>query len=109
MKATIILAAGIAATSASAEFMTGNELLTRLEGETGYQRGTALGYVMGVFDTGHGVTHCAPAGVTLGQVVDMTKDALKVAPSVRHFSADIFVKHVLEEAWPCPKKKGKEI
>lgn len=106
MKATLILAAALAATTASAEFINGNELLNRMNSELGYDRGVAIGYVMGAFDTGHGVVHCAPPTVSAGQVLDMVKQALINAPAVRHQSADAFVVYVLTKAWPCPKKSG---
>lgn len=105
MKATLILAAALAATSASAEFMTGNELLSRINSETNYERGTAIGYIMGAFDAGQGTTHCAPANVTAGQVRDMVRNVLTAAPAARHHSADSFVSYALMEAWPCKKRE----
>ena len=105
MKATLILAAALAATSASAEFLTGNELLERINAEASYDRGIALGYIMGAFDAGQGTTHCAPANVTAGQVRDMVKNVLTSAPAARHHSADSFVSYALMEAWPCKKRE----
>lgn len=103
MKA-IIATLALVCCSASAEFLTGNELLARLNSESHYDRGSANGYIMGVFDAQLGVMHCAPLQVTVGQVVDMTRSALQAAPSVRHRSADSFVVYALINAWPCPKK-----
>lgn len=111
MKAlALTLTALLACTSASAEFMSGNTLLTRMNSDILYDRGSANGYVMGVFDTGYGVDHCPPADVTLGQVFDMTRQALQAAPQARHLAADSFVRYVLIKAWPCAKKpKGQEL
>lgn len=106
MKATIILAAALAATSASAEFITGNQLLDRMNSDLGYDRGVAAGYVMGAWDSSQGILHCAPAGITLGQIHDMVKQALINAPAVRHNSADAFVVYAANKAWPCPKKNN---
>lgn len=105
MKAAIILAAALAATSASAQFLTGNELLDRINSEIPHERGTAFGYIMGAYDAGRGIAHCAPAGVTLGQVLDMVRQSLHVAPSARHNSAEAFVTYALMNAWPCSKKR----
>lgn len=105
MKTAIILAAALAATSASAQFLTGNELLTRLSSDNPHERGSAFGYVMGAYDAGRGVAHCAPAGVTLGQVTDMVKQTLQIAPAARHNSAEAFVTYALLDAWPCSKKR----
>lgn len=101
----LALVALLACASASAEFMSGNELLTRMSADNSYDRGVANGYIMGAFDSGAGITHCPPAGVTFGQVSDMVRQTLQAAPSVRHLAADSFVTYTLSNAWPCANKK----
>jgi hypothetical protein len=56
---------------ASAEFLSGNDLLSRMNSEEVVQRMFALGYVAGVSDAQQHVFSCPPAGVTNGQVRDV--------------------------------------
>lgn len=98
MKRALILLAFVG--SAHAEFWDGNTLHSRLNG-TQVERGIALGYVMGVYDSLVNVIHCSPNNVTAGQAVDMVKNFLEATPGVRHHSADSLVSHVLKTAWPC--------
>lgn len=66
-----------------------------------YEQGTAIGYIMGVADTGLGIVHCTPANATAGQLNDMMKNYLTNTPAHRHRSADVLVNHVLKSMWPC--------
>lgn len=100
-----LIAAALIGVSAHAEFITGNQLLERMNSELGYDRGIANGYIMGVWDATHGIAHCPPAGITMGQIHDMVKQALVNAPSVRHNSADSFVVYAASKSWPCAQKK----
>lgn len=103
MKKLLIVAA-LTAGTAHAEFWAGNDLLARLTSSDSYERGTGLGFVMGVFDATHGAVHCPPATVTAGQVRDMTLKTLNDAPAARHLAAEGFVTYALRNAWPCSKK-----
>jgi hypothetical protein len=85
---------------AMAEFWDGNSLLAKIRGNHGDQM-QAIGYIMGVFDAGHGAAHCAPEGVTAGQAVDMTRKFMEDSPELRHFSGDRIVMTALSKAWPC--------
>lgn len=100
----IFLLAALACTGAQAEFITGNELLARLNASDQYDRGVGMGYVMGVFDATYQITHCPPAGVTAGQVRDMIVKTLNTGAEVRHMAADGFITFTLKTAWPCAKK-----
>ena len=106
MKATIILAAALAASSAHAEFRTGNKLLSEINSDVPFTNGLSLGYLMGVTDAGGGSNHCPPPEVTAGQINDMVKKSLTDTPSIRHLPADAIVYYVLRTAWPCAKKSG---
>lgn len=101
--ATLLLA--LAATTAQAEFLDGNALLDAMAVDSPSRNGVALGYVMGVFDTGHGVIHCAPANVTAGQARDVVRKFLEAMPQDRHNTADAITTYVLKAAWPCQEKK----
>jgi len=89
--------------SAHAEFVDGNKLHSWLNGDESDQI-AGKGYVVGVFDSFHGLVHCAPANVSIGQVSEMAKIALRADPATRHEGASLLVLLMLEKYWPCPKK-----
>ena len=89
--------------SANAEFVDGNKLHSWITGDDSGQL-VGKGYIAGVFDAFHGLGHCAPANVTLGQVTEMTKITLSANPANRHEGASLLILVMLERYWPCPKK-----
>lgn len=100
-------AAIVVACNAHAEFYSGNELLAKMESDHVVDRLMALGYVIGVSDTGDGVTHCPPANITTGQVRDLVKGHLTRNPGSRHYSADSLITNLLRTTWPCkPNGRG---
>jgi hypothetical protein len=97
-------------TMAMAEFVTGNQLLSRMKSTSTVERAVALGYVMGVADANQDITYCPPDNVTAGQAHDMVKKALEEIPSIRNNTADIIVQGVLVSEWPCKNQpKGNAI
>ena len=90
--------------SAHAEFMDGNRLISDMRSNSVASQMFAMGYVSGVFDMGRGFFHCAPAQATIGQVNDMVQNYLTQMPGERNKSADVLVNRVLATQWPCPKK-----
>lgn len=104
MKAAALVLA-LASASAQAEFLSGNDLLERLDHRDTSMQLMGLGYVMGVHDAMRGVTHCSPASVTAGQVRDMVRQALVAIPDLRHQAADAYVSSVLKQAWPCQRQQ----
>ena len=102
MKPLILLACCVSF-AAHAEYYTGNSLLALMRGNTNEQI-AALGYVTGAADALRGTTHCTPNAVTVGQVHDMTRQAIEDMPQMRHHTADSFVSYVLNKSWPCPKR-----
>ena len=91
---------------AKAEFVDGNTLLSRINGND-IEQFHALGYITGVVDALMGSVICPPPNITARQVNDMVLSFLKASPGVRHKSADAIVSHVTSLAWPCEtKKKG---
>ena len=94
------------AAPASAEFFTGNQLLSKLESTNPNDRNFAYGYIAGAFDTAIRATHCTPDNVTLRQAVDMVQQLLISSPEHRHQSADRFVSSALGAAFPCKKKSN---
>ena len=103
MKHTI-LALALICGNAQADFLTGNDLLQRLDDNTHGNTMLSIGYVMGVFDVGQSVLFCAPAGVTAGQVRDMAAAYLRGFPARRNKGAEYLINEVLAATWPCPKK-----
>ena len=108
MKAAAIVLAFVAST-AHAEYFSGNKLHEWAgEPNSNVSFGMLYGYVAGAYDAGFGVMHCAPANVTLGQVVDMVKQHIAANPASRHASGDAIVNYVVKQAWPCPKRESKQ-
>lgn len=104
-KFAIILA--MLASSAHAEFMTGNKLLELMQEKDSPTRSSfSIGYVIGVSDSGAGAVHCAPQDVTAGQVRDLVKAYLEQSPAVRHLPADTIILSLMKTAWPCARKGG---
>lgn len=103
MKKLFLLLAFVSA-SASAEFMDGNKLLSDLQSPHTDERMFALGYIAGVADAGRGTQSCPHPNVTIGQMRDAVRQHLDATPTLRHFTADVIVNHVLGKAWPCPKR-----
>jgi len=89
---------------ASAEFLTGNDLLSRMNSEEVVQRMFALGYVAGVSDAQQHVFSCPPSGVTNGQVRDVVRSYIEANPSIRHKTADMLVTDALKQVWPCANR-----
>lgn len=107
MKAAALILA-LAASSAQAQFLSGNELLERLNGST-IQQVQGIGYIMGVADAEAGSIWCPPPTVTVRQIVDLTKRTLEMVPEKRHEGASAYVISSVRMAWPCeskPKAKG---
>lgn len=103
--AALILA--LAASSAQAQFIDGNELYERMQA-TGPKLLNAQGYVMGVADAELGTLWCPPPNVTVRQVFDITKQFLEAVPEKRHESASAFVMAAVRVTWPCkPKQDAK--
>lgn len=100
----LIFAAALICTGAQAEFWTGNDLLAKINSNELADRTAAIGYIMGVFDSSHSVSHCPPQNVTAGQVRDMVVKSLNDGVAARHMSADGFVVYTLKNTWPCAKK-----
>lgn len=101
----ILLLAAFAASTAHAEFKTGNKLYEQLRGDT-LDTAHALGYIMGVADSIQGVAYCPRDGMTAGQMSDTVKNYLEQRPQNRHLSADVIVTAVLKAHWPCPERKN---
>ena len=103
MKAETLILAALLCGSAHAQFKTGNKLLQQMDGEFGDQM-NAIGYVSGVADTLQGAVVCAPATVTAGQLMDMTRLYLERTPARRHLAADVLIHDMLKAMWPCAKR-----
>jgi hypothetical protein len=106
MKHIITALALVASTTASAQFINGNDLFNHMNDSSAIKKMLALGYIAGVSDASQGEYHCTPASVSLGQTNDVVLKYLTKDPANRHLDASILVTVALVEVWPCPKKKG---
>ena len=100
----IILTLALIPAAASAEFHSGNSLLSLMNGDA-TQQAVAIGYVMGAADVGLGVIHCTPADATAGQLRDIIKRALEAMPQHRHKPADLIIGGALGAVFPCKQDK----
>lgn len=91
--------------SAQASFFTGNDLLEMINGDD-TKRSMAYGYIMGSFDVGDQVAHCAPPGVKALQLVDIVKKFLVDHPEDRHQVGDAIVTGVMAGTFPCAKRES---
>lgn len=98
----LAIIAALVATTAHAEFLTGNKLRELMENPD--QAAIATGYVMGVFDAGQRAVHCPPAGITGRQVVEITKFYMNANPDRLHHSADSIILVALSSLWPCERR-----
>jgi hypothetical protein len=106
----LLLILAVFSASAHAEFYTGNDLYNKQTSTSTIDQMVGLGYVVGVFDTSKGITHCGPPNVTAGQIDDMVKNYLASNPAIRHLPADLLVQGTLAQAWKCQdKKKGSSL
>jgi len=103
MKKLLILAALGFTLSANAQFVDGNKLLEFLDG-TPTDSLLGMGYIAGVYDSQRDISYCTPAGVTLGQVKDMTILSLRANPATRNEPANFLIVRMLGRYWPCEKK-----
>lgn len=100
----LLLIAALLSSSAHAQFLTGNDLLIRINSDSSIDRTLSMGFIMGVYDATLLLEHCPPSNVTAGQVRDMVATSLYNGASARHLPAAAFVAYTLSIAWPCAKK-----
>ena len=104
MKYIIAAAAAFIAMSAQAHFIDGNQLLANIESQTPAERTFAIGFITGTVDAAQNEIVCVPNGVTIKQVVDISKALLQKNPSIRHKEAAYIVLKAVSDVWPCKAK-----
>ncbi len=90
---------------AHAVFFSGNELLSKINGDS-LDRIHALGYIQGAVDAYGGATICPPPTVTAGQLMDMIKNYMTNTPAIRHRAADVIIADALKQVWPCQNRSN---
>lgn len=105
----LAMVAAVICGPAHAEFMTGNELLDRINGEGYTERGFAMGFIAGIADAMDNILLCMPEGATVGQARDIATRYLRNNPQIRHKGASVLVVDALSAAWPCAKSKGSRL
>jgi Rap1a immunity proteins len=108
MKKLLLITLAVTTSMAQAEYLSGNDLLTRLNSEGIADRGFALGYIAGVSDGLEDILVCAPTGSTTGQARDIVWQYLRINPQSRHQGAALLVVEALQRVWPC-RQKGKAL
>jgi hypothetical protein len=105
MKYALILSVAFAM-PVHAEIISGNRLLEYLSApSSSYSAwGFSRGFVTGVYDAQHYASHCAPAGITVSQIGDMSRVYLEANPATRHEPASNLLGEMFTMAWPCAKK-----
>lgn len=95
--------------SAGAGFYNGNEALDRCERDRSWCSTYVAGATDGIaFGANNAVPYCIPAGVTLGQMVDVYLGYLKDRPADRHLDAVYLVTDAMWSAWPCSAGQSTE-
>jgi hypothetical protein len=96
----LFLAAWLAAlpVCASAQMVTGNELLAKCQGDT-VDRYWCSAYLQGVLNTL--TNHCLPKEVTFGQAQDVIIRHLTAYPQVRHYPASNLIEIAIKQSFPC--------
>lgn len=98
--------------NASAQFMSGNDLLQDLKRlrvsrevstvtPSDFAGGKARGFVMGVHDVARGYSVCTDVNVNATQVEDIAFDYLERNADTRHKTAASIVLVALAEKFPC--------
>ena len=92
--------------TATAGFETGNTLLSKIKADNFIEKSVALGYIIGSFDAMSGAVHCAPDGITAGQLNDLIKMVLEASPASRNMDAPLLLAYTFKSAWPCKNRPG---
>lgn len=108
MKKTITATLIAFAMPAAAQFMTGNQLLSRCESETPIAVGVCFGYVQAVFDVNRNDL-CTRGPVSVRQVSDVVTAHLRAYPETRNQDADVLAERAMKAAWPCPSNANPNI
>jgi hypothetical protein len=93
-------------TANASVFTDGNSLHRRMTSGNHGDIMYAMGYVVGVVDTGNRFLFCIPNNSTVGQLHDMVRNYLTNVPAERHLGADVIVTRVLAASFPCAKGNG---
>lgn len=127
MKSVVLLLGLVMAFPASAQTLTGNELLARCKGQlsdrrlpndenwcVGFLQGLFGGYTVGLIDrtpapfqkdaSANG-SLCLPENVTIGQARDVIVRFLEQNPAMRHGTAAYLSFTALSQAFPCPSRR----
>jgi hypothetical protein len=104
MKNIITLIIALVTFNASAEFVSGAQLLEMMNG-TPIEQSIAMGYVIGATDAGTGEVVCLSNSVTPKQIYDASKKFIEMNIEHGAKSADSFVLGMLTRAFPCDKKQ----
>lgn len=94
--------------SAQAQIITGNRLLSDINSSSVTDKAFAMGVVASVADSFDNDVFCITPRATVGQMTDLTRQYLEENPKHRHRPAVVLVLIALADAFPC-EKKGKSL
>lgn len=105
MKWALVAAFMLAASPASATFITGNKALEECDDtRPAFDFGYCQGLVTGLYDGAayfSSVRHCAPDNMILRQVMDIYIAHLRRNPQERHLPAAVIMNRAMTVAFPC--------
>lgn len=97
-----------ACTPANAQQMTGRLLASHITGDDA-KKIQAGYYIAGAFDAYKGVVHCAPDSIGPEQYLPLASRFVLANPQAHHLAADHILGFIFEQAWPCPKRSGRDV
>jgi hypothetical protein len=106
MKHLLICLTVLLCTSAQAQYVSGNRLLSDMRGTTQAERSFAMGFVTGVADAYDGELFCITGDANVGQLTDISRKFIENQPKHRHRSAAALVMLALVDVFPCKKGGG---
>lgn len=116
VKTVVFLFGLVIAFPASAQTLTGNELLARCKAQNhertfchayvhGLQSGLLMADALGFRDLNGNRTFCFPTSGTVGQATDVIVKSLEENPKTRHEDAALLAFTALIRAFPCPSRR----
>lgn len=101
MKKLIAILVCSVSIQAQAAFDDGNSMYEMLTSDEPMDHMYAMGYIAGVADQAHGISHCAPANVRMQQLFDMLRNVYAKAPALRDMPAAPVIEVMMKRRWPC--------
>jgi hypothetical protein len=99
--AAVLIAIATFPVLANDGWVSGNGLLADFQATDQFQKGYAMGFAVAMFDASDGTNHCAPPGLTQGQIRMVAQRYLESNPQMLHEPARPLLLLAYREAFPC--------